>query len=372
MRFDRGVLSRPKRRAGSLVVEGHAARVHRPGDPLRYAHGDEFRDLAELRRIVDALIGVPVTLGHPNGLIGEGAPARVVGRVDAAWLDGEHAAVRMTINDADVAARVEAGTKELSLGYLCGARADGYQTDTEIDHLAIVDKARCGAMCSLRTDARLDCSETCGCTQIDRSSANKEGVSMADEAAVIKVQLDEAHKLLAERNDSLDAATAKVSNLEEQVAKLKAEAAAGHAALETEAVKVHSERADAAEKTLADLNARREEDIRNAAETRIKAMSVMGSKFRVDGMSDDDIQSVVIKKLAPKEDLNGKTAAYKRARFDGLVDMYQASADSIARASETVAPRLDSQDSREARAKAWREQALNGGYKAGASGQKGA
>lgn len=164
VRFDRGQLQRPWRKGSALVIEGIAARVHKPGDPLRYAHGDEYRDLAELERIVSQLPGKPVVLPHPPKLIKRGAKPRVVGRVDAAWLDGELAAVRLTIMDGDAIAAVESGTKQLSLGYEVSLDAAGYQRDTDVDHTAIIPAARCGDACSLRTDERMDCSATCGCS----------------------------------------------------------------------------------------------------------------------------------------------------------------------------------------------------------------
>ena len=180
-RFDRGSLQRPLRRSGSLVVEGYAARVHLPGDPLRYDHGNEYRDLPELKRIIGQLAGKPVVLPHPIKLIKRGATPRIIGRVDAAWLDGELAAVRAALTDRDAAAAVEAGTKQLSLGYeLDHVDAAGFQRDSEVDHLAIVSMARCGDTCSLRTDARMDCAATCGCnadekeTPWDRMSRLKE------------------------------------------------------------------------------------------------------------------------------------------------------------------------------------------------------
>jgi hypothetical protein len=190
----------------------------------------------------------------------------------------------------------------------------------------------------------------------------KEGSHM-DEIAILKVQLAEANKLASERKDALDAAVARATTAEESAAALKAERDAGLPTLEL--VKLHETRADAAEKKLADLESHREEDIRAAAETRIKAQSVMGAGFRVDGMADADIHTVVIKKLAPKEDLTNATPVYKRARFDGLVDMYQANRDSLAPRETRIDHREASIDSKETRAKAWREQALTGGYKAG-------
>lgn len=141
---------------GSLVVDGVVGRAHAPGDPLVYASGPEYRDLSEVRSIVAQLVGKPVRLGH------DGA---VVGRIDKAWLDGDRAVARMTITDASAQDAIAAGTKELSLGYACDVDARGYQHNIKIDHLAVVDTARCGAVCSLRVDT---C--TCGAATADHST----------------------------------------------------------------------------------------------------------------------------------------------------------------------------------------------------------
>lgn len=167
LHHDRGPLARPMRVGDTLVVEGHVARVHAPGDGLDYGDHVEHRDISEVRRIVEQLVGVPVTLGHPGGLVKLGAPAHVVGHVERAWLDGEHAAARMVIHDRAAIAAIESGTRELSLGYGCDVDAAGYQTNITLDHLAIVERARCGETCALRADHQPIATTTQGVTMFD-------------------------------------------------------------------------------------------------------------------------------------------------------------------------------------------------------------
>jgi len=139
--------------------------------------------------------------------------------------------------------------------------------------------------------------------------------------------------------------------------------------METKAIAEHKERADAAETKLAELNARREADIRAAAEVRLKAQAIMGASFRCDGMDDRSVRAVVIKKLAPNDDTGEKVSdAFIASRFDSLAEAYMANARSLTRAGEVLARRDVREDeagrpaSRETRAKAWRDQALNQGY----------
>jgi len=194
------------------------------------------------------------------------------------------------------------------------------------------------------------------------------------QVAALKVQLDAATKLASERKDELDAAAAerdsangKIKTLEERIGALETKLAAGATAMETAAIKQHADRADAAETKLAELAATREADIRRAAELRIKAAAVMGSDFRVDGSTDIDLMSVVIKKFSPKEDLTGKSAAFVASRFDSLVDAYMANARSLTRAGEVLAREVDVEgqrarsdsNTRETRARTWHAQASN-------------
>ncbi len=390
LRYDRATLRKPKRTPqGFLRVDGHAARC----GVLEYRNDDgtvrrELR-LPEDVFAADALAGfegAPLTDGHPNEPVtADNVRQYEIGNVTGpARRDGDLVEVSTMIKAKHVIDGVERGETGLSVGYAVDleespgehpqyGRYDAIQRNIVINHLAVRVDPRAGTVARLRLDAvdtvaREEITEP----EIDHRNNSTESAPMAnaaiDELATMKVQLDEATKLATERKDALDAATAKLKTLGDDVAKLRASVAAGHAALETEAIKTHSERADAADKKLTELEARREADICAAAEVRIKAVSIMGEKFRVDGMNDSAIQDVVIKKLAPKEDLTSATPAYKKARFDSLVESYAAAAHSLVSASRTLTTGATQQtrlDSKEARAKAWRDQALNPkGYQA--------
>lgn len=156
-------------RAGeSRVFVARAARTgeHRYGAGERGGPpaGVERRDAAELRRIVSQLGGRPLTLGHPRGMIANGAAARVVGRVQRSWVDGEFAMAEIRVDDATAMAAIRTGAaRELSLGYSTNADRDGFQRDTAVDHLALVPAGRCGSECAVRADQKKGgCG--CGCT----------------------------------------------------------------------------------------------------------------------------------------------------------------------------------------------------------------
>lgn len=159
IRNDAGTLAKPVRLPnGGAIVEGRVARA----GPHVYRNDDgseriERRSLLELKLIVQQLAGKPITIGHPAGMISDGATAAIVGRVDSARLEGDHAVCTMTIADARA---LDAG-RELSLGYKVAVDALGNHNGTRVDHLALVPRARCGPTCSVRTD----CASACTCNR---------------------------------------------------------------------------------------------------------------------------------------------------------------------------------------------------------------
>ena len=141
-----------------FLYEGVVARVHVRGDALTYPTGPEYRTRESLATIPPQLPNKPVVLLHPApakphwGLISKGAPADDVGFLLPSRLDGDEVVARVLVDERGWRA-IQDGTHELSLGYSCRLDADRNQVDIEIDHLALVPKARCGGVCALRVDA---------------------------------------------------------------------------------------------------------------------------------------------------------------------------------------------------------------------------
>lgn len=200
-----------------------------------------------------------------------------------------------------------------------------------------------------------------------------------EQIRALKLRCDENDKTLTERKDALDAAArerdelkARCDSLTEQVAALNTKLAAGATAMETEAIAKHAKRADDAEAKLTALEQKRPDDIRRAAELRLKAQAVMGSDFRCDGMPDRAVQCAVIRKLAPKDDVRdvsagGPSDAYVSTRCDSLVEAFVANARSLTRASEVITrvgvKNTATLDTPEARAKAWHDHGTLSGYR---------
>jgi hypothetical protein len=496
-REDRGEQLRSPVRTpqGFLRVDGYVSRagiyeyVNKAEDAKYGAIGTIRRELRSLEEVSrqDALAGfegAPLTANHPTQQItSSNVRAYEIGTATArARMDGDRVAASMMIKDPNTIAKVESGElAELSPGYKAliikqpgtdkryatltnpEGRYDCIQTDIEINHLALVPRARGGSDLRIRMDGIEDAAqerqdaelmaaargelgnesfavpdgrklpieneahiraamsrfsqtefsspaekrsafsrivaaahkfgiETTGFEQAHRNDSagvtRERQDGMADMTAeeqvrALKLQFDEATKTLSERKDAIDAVTAEreaaraeLKTHKETIADLTGKLAAGATAMETQAISLQAARADAAETKLAKLESERERDIRTAAEVRIKAMAMMGPEFRVDGMQDRAIKVVVIKRFAPNEEVGDAVSpAYIDARFDSLVEARMANARSLTRASEVLTPGVKPEvrlDSKEARAKAWREQALNPKAFEAAFGLKGA
>lgn len=149
LRSDRGVLAPP---VSATIYEGRVARVHKPGDALIYSSGPEHRDTGELSNIVSQLPGIKVYLGHPTVYPAKDSDQKVVGYVESGRVDEDTAVARIVITDEEAVEAIRSDVKELSLGYSCSLDGDRYQRGITLDHLALVDRARCSGVCSLRVD----------------------------------------------------------------------------------------------------------------------------------------------------------------------------------------------------------------------------
>lgn len=341
-----------------LVVEGYAARVHTPGDPLRYAHGDEYRDAAELQALAKQLSGLPVTLGHPPGLLRSGAKGKIVGRIDAAWLDGDRIGVRLSITDVTAAHEIEAGTKELSLGYATRVDAAGYQRDSEADHCAIVPAARCGDACSLRTDdVRLDCSATCACNaQIDRSdTTGQPGHTSGDTMPTVE-----------ELQTRVDELVGEVKILNGKLAERDALIASGAQAAESDKVKDLQTKLDEANGKIGRFDETFTKAVVARAKLEREAAGILGATTRLDDMNERAIHEAVVKRLDGGADVKTPNDAELRGQYTTLIALASKNAESQARVSEILgrtttnpAPRADEESYESMMKNAWKKN-LNG------------
>lgn len=316
-RQDRGALAPLDPPVTGRVFSGRAARLHRLGDGLKYRWGNEYRDEVELAKIAAQLPGKRVTFAHPeaspenhHGSVEAGAQAWFVGEVLSARVDGEDVVVRVLVTDERALEQIdEDGVIELSLGYRCRTDDRGFQHDTRVDHLAIVERGRCGGSCALRVDDE----------QIDRSDLIRH--------EVVRIQVDAAAtspgcacKPLATVQDLGQSATHMPTD---ELSKQLTDAQTENAALKA--------RAEAAEKALGEQKSRAD----------VAEELAFSRKKELESRADADQKAVDVavaaeKARADKAILDEKTRADKAE-----ADLATMRADTETQVAERVSARVD-------------------------------
>jgi hypothetical protein len=339
-RLDAASLKPPVRMDnGFLRVEGRIAKVgvqeYRRADgtvsrelrlPEEVFHADSLASMAQL----------PVTNQHPPGMLtAKNARKYTVGSVgENVRQDGDYIAAALMITDADAIDAAEKGRNQLSVGYTCElddtqdpalvaqyGKYDSIMRNIRGNHVALVDVARAGPGASLRLDSN-------------------DAVALEFDSKVIEEK--SMHKFM------MDGMAIEVSDANHQVVIEKAIAA-------------QKERADKAEKALADANKSATEHVARAdvAEAKVKeltdaaekqkaarsdefkALLALGAEVAKLGVevakldqSEVAYKTAAVKKLKPSINLDGKGAEYISAIYD-LAKSEQPSAVDQARAGVT-------------------------------------
>lgn len=269
-----------------------------------YRPAEEVFKADSLRSLEDA----PVTDLHPSTMV-DGSNFRTLsrGHVRDARQDGKFVAAQVLAQDADLVGKIERRDRtEISCGYKCrldmtpgvspdGERYDAVQRNIVYNHVALLPAGtgRAGREVALRLDAAYEDSQ-------DQPSG-QETVKIMKLIRIDGQDYEhgsEAHfKKLGE--DSQKAITAANARADKAEADLKAAVARADKA-EAD-LKAANERADAAEKPA-------REAARKDLET--KAAKVLGSEYKFDGKSDEDIRKAVADKAlegdkVEKTDSNG-------------------------------------------------------------------
>jgi hypothetical protein len=387
IRFDRGKF---KSTIKPRLIEGVVARVHAVGDGLVYADGEQYRDLAELQNIVDQLPGLPVATyaepdavnppSHPDGLLSEGTDYHEIGRVMGARVENDEAVATIYIHDKGALQAVEDGIKELSLGYRCTTDADHYQRGIELDHLSLVYKARCGAACSLRTDA-VETARPCIAQIVPDASLLE--MQVPDLTVGVKIVLDEeSEKILAtlqpkvveeqacackshamphnngestmdaaQLQKNLDEALAKIAELETELTSFKTAKADEAAALaldqatanlraetlraEKLAGEIETVRAEAQAQVDAAKAARTDAEVAEfnaAVDARIELLAdatTVGIED-VKSKTDREIKVAIVNKVDGRALEDTRSADYVNAMYDGAMGRFSKAAASVA------------------------------------------
>lgn len=385
-RIDRGTLRKPARLAdGRLRVDGY---LTRPG-VFDYRNPDgsirrEYRPAAEVFR-ADALATFElaiVTDDHPPEMItARNARQYGVGQLAAMPREDDgHVAITMTVNDADVIAKMEAGKVELSAGYEVdlieragvtpeGLKYDAIQTNIRGNHVAIVAAGRAGPTSRVRMDASeligpsaqmentVDETELKAALEAEKTRADAEKARADALQAKVDAAADEdddedeesGKKVPAFLKKKIAKKDARIAELESQLVAARNDAADAKLA----ASKAEAARNDAAATSMATARAR--------IALEAKAAAVLGTEFKADA-SDRDLMVAVVKRVDGEDVPADASMDFVRGIYAGASKRHDAGADALAGLRLVIAPptRADaSVPDEEAAARKMREDSAN-------------
>ena len=311
---DEGFLRVPGKAARTGIQEYLASELglqdRAPNDIIRvYRPAEEvFNDES-----LQSYLGADVTNNHPSTLVNADTYRNTsVGVVTSTGRqDGDFVTVDMVIKDKDAIKAVETGKCELSAGYTAvyddtpgttpeGEPYDFRQTRIKINHVAIVDRARAGAMARIFDSERgrvMFKINICDGVEIE--------VEDAKQAEAIQFAMSKA----GEAKAALDAATAKVDAVQAQLDSANEKITALEVKCSDAAIK---ERVDA------------------IARVTVSARKVAGDDFTCDSVDPVEIKRAAMTVKRPAVDWADKSAAYVEAAFDMAME-------------EPVKPVVDSQ-----------------------------
>jgi len=323
---DRVSLSGTRRTAdGYLVTEARVARggniqdylgaeigEGEPGQVLRiYRPEDEIFRADSLATFAHK----PVTLEHPKDNVSPATwKAQAIGHLGSEVIrDGEFVRVPLVIMDGAAIAGIEAGKREISMGYDCelvmqagttadGRAYDGFQRNIRINHCAVVDAGRAGPQC--RIGDRLRHQQQEGTSTMKTVTVDGKKLEVADDVAAVIEGLQaktsalgdvvkEAEKVIPGATQALVDVKAKLAETEKQLSDAVAKAADLEKKVPTadQLVKMANDRAaliDAAKKIKADV----ETGDKSAADIRKAVVAAKMGDEAVKDRSDDYVAAV--------------------------------------------------------------------------------
>ncbi|KIC22500.1 DUF2213 domain-containing protein [Leisingera sp. ANG-Vp] len=288
------------------LADKDVVRVYRPEDEVRAPES-----LATFSH-------APVTMGHPKRVTADNWADLAKGEVstEAKW-EGGKIKLPLIIKDAAAIAAVEAGTRELSAGYVCqlefkdgttpeGEAYDAIQRNIRVNHLAIVPKGRAGSECRIGDGA-----DTWGAAPITLDSEEENSMSNQTMTVVLG---DKAVTVAAADAPAIEAFKA-ASAKELQDTKDAHQAVLD--AKDAELAKKDAEIDDLKGKQLSDADL----DKRVAARAKLVGDAVkVDQSVKTEGLSDAAIRKAVVAAKLGDAAIEGKSDAYIEARFDVLAE----------------------------------------------------
>lgn len=340
-RYDIGVMPKAQRmddgsiRATAVVTQtGVFSYLNKDGSVRR-----ELRLPEEVfnKDSMDSLKMIPITNAHPateSGFVSpENAKDFQIGFTgESVTHDDRHLFASLNINTDEGIKAVDSGRRQFSLGYsleledktgtYMGERYDCIQRNIKYNHLALVDRARAGAVASLRLDS--------GDAVLSNSQKPLE-----EETRMVKVNLDGLeYDCAPEVKKALEKSAAQVQVLEQKVQENKKNLDAAIA-----------ERDGVLEELKKLKNVDTSAEIQEAVNSKLKLINCaaqhLDSEGDISGLSDREIKEKVIKKVSDVN-LDEKSDEYVDARFDMALEVLKD--EKYKKASDENRKAFDSKD----------------------------
>jgi hypothetical protein len=330
LRFDKGEFKGSVARTDEGYVRGEAI-ITRTGVFLyQNKDGSIRRELRHpddvfARDSLETLKMLPITNDHPATQLidAQNADTLQIGQTgETVNVDGRYVLSTLNITHKDGIAAIDSGRKELSLGYKSqvikedgvynGERYDHRQTNIRYNHLAIVDRARAGAMARINLDSGdaiqvENQPQTRSDGMENLVTVNLDGLEYKASPEVLKHIKRLDADLEKEKKDN-EGEKSKYDEMKKKFDELSAE----RDSLKEKMDEMKSKNNDSA--------------IREAAKTRVdlerKASRLLDSDTiaKLDSLDDLDIMKAAIARKSPKAVLDGKSEDYIKARFDAAIE----------------------------------------------------
>lgn len=290
-----GFLKVPGRVARTGIQDYLASELGLDGNPLRIVKVYRPEEEVFSSDSLASYAGVDVTDDHPDGLVTSKTFKSVtVGTVvESGVKDGDYVVANLIIKDETAIKNIESGKSELSAGYTAeyvnepGVTADGVeyefiQRDIRINHVALVDKARAGAMARI-FDKQVEVNMAKVTLDNGRAIELEDAIAAQVEDCISRLTAQ-----AKENKDTADGLQAKFDSVSEELVEAKKLGSADAVAAKVKAV---SEAMDSARK-------------------------LAGAEFTCDSVDAIEIKRAALSAKKDSVDWSAKSEAYIEAAFD--------------------------------------------------------
>lgn len=330
-----GFLKVPGHVARSGIQEYLASELGLDGNPLRIIKVYRPDEEVFSQESLATYNGVDVTNNHPDELVNSKTYKDVaVGTVTSFGIkDGDFVIAPLIIKDQDAISSIESGKVELSAGYTAeyvnapgitstGDEYDFIQRDIRINHVALVDNARAGAMARI-FDKQLEVDMTKVTLDNGRAVELEDGVAAQVEDSIARLTaLADANK------DEAEGLQAKFDGITEELKAAKALASNDSILCK----------------------------VKSVASAMCSARKLAGKDFELDSVDETEIKRAALAKVKDSVAWAEKASAYVEAAFDMEMEKKEAedeeeeeekkeSSDSIARLAADMAKDKESKPS---------------------------